>query len=276
MKLKYVLAAVLLLPSLAVAGGRNDLNSCYDQAKLVDMKQPPSGRQLIVIVDQTIPMPTDIQHAAWGQIVRYVQPGDQAKLYSFSAFVPGEYMRLLSDVTLDAPVPESTRNDINMNKLRGFDNCLKGQTDRFAKHFGGSLVKAMREASEELPRSEIMHALREVGKDISRQPARERTVFLISDMLEHSDYTSFYASNRIRDLNVPAELKKAKEKDLFADLAGAKVFVAGAGLVTKGIKQDYRSGKTMDLLGGFWSSYFQQSNASLEAFGTPALNIDLQ
>ena len=262
--LRNTLLAALLMPAALLAAERNDLSSCYDRSGLSDFKGPASGRQLVVVVDQTIPMPQDIQRAAWDKIGRFVQPGDQVKLYTFSAFVPGEYMRLITDVTLDTPPAADQR-----------DAMSKGQNKAFVAGVGGLFVKALREAKSDLPKSEIMNALRLVGEDMRQQPAKERVLFLISDMLEHSDYTSFYASDKISNLNVDKELKLAGDKHLFADLDQARVYVTGAGLVTDKVKHAYRSGKTMGLINDFWKNYFASSNASLMAFGAPSLNVDL-
>jgi len=46
--------------------------------------------------------------------------------------------------------------------------------------------------------------------------------------------------------------------------------------VTDAVKHAYRSGKTMDALGDFWSQYFEHSHASLVNFGAPSLSTDLQ
>lgn len=273
--LRNTLLAALLMPTALLAAERNDLSSCYDRSGLSEFKGPASGRQLVVVVDQTIPMPQDIQRAAWDKIGRFVQPGDQVKLYTFSAFVPGEYMRLITDVTLDTAPAADQRDAMSMSKLRKLDTCLKGQNKAFVAGVGGLFVKALREAKSDLPKSEIMHALRVVGEDMRQQPAKERVLFLISDMLEHSDYTSFYASDKISNLNVDKELKLAGDKHLFADLDQARVYVTGAGLVTDKVKHAYRSGKTMGLINDFWKNYFASSNANLMAFGAPSLNVDL-
>lgn len=274
--LRTILLAAMLLPAATMAVERNDMASCYTTSKLTEYKPAPSGRQLVVIVDQTIKMPEDIQRSSWQKIERFVQPGDQVKLYTFSAFVPGEYMRLLADVTLDVPPSEQVKSDMSRSKLRQFETCMNAQKPTFVRGVGGLFVKALRDANNDNPKSEIMHALREVGADMSQQPAKDRVVFLISDMLENSDYGSFYANSAIQNLNVPQEIKKATDKELFSDLSGARVYVAGAGLVTDSIKQKYRSGKTMDLLNQFWASYFEKSDARLEAFGAPMLNVDIQ
>lgn len=274
--LRNALIAAMLLPAATMAAERNDMASCYDASRLSEFKPAPSGRQLVIVVDQTIRMPEDIQRSAWEKIDRFVQEGDQVKLYTFSAFVPGEYMRLQADVTLEVQASEPVRNEMGMSKLRQLDTCMKAQKAGFVRGVGGLFVKAMRDANNDNPKSEILHALREVGTDMSQQPAKDRVVFLISDMLENSDYASFYANSAIQNLNVAQQIQKASDKALFADLGGARVYVAGAGLVTDSIKQKYRSGKTMDLLNDFWSAYFEKSRATLESFGAPMLNVDLK
>jgi len=277
MRLAKALILALALPCAALAAERNDLQSCYTRNGLADIKPAGSGRELVVIIDQTIPMPEDLQRSAWGQIDRFVQPGDRVRLYTFSAFLPGEYQRLVYAGELDTPLQGEVRDDVNMRKLRGLDQCLATQKKAFQTGFGGLFVKVLREARQDIPKSEIMNTLRRVGEDMGKeQGIQERVVYLISDMLEHSDYTSFYAANQIKQLNVGNELKLAQSKGLYADLQGARVYVSGAGLVTDAVKHAYRSGKTMDALNDFWAQYLNASNATLEGFGTPSLSTDLR
>ncbi|MFJ4393513.1 hypothetical protein [Pseudomonas sp. NPDC089396] len=277
MRLAKALILALALPCAALAAERNDLQSCYARNGLVDIKPAGSGRELVVIIDQTIPMPEDLQRSSWGQIDRFVQAGDRVRLYTFSAFLPGEYQRLVYAGELDMPLQGDVRDDVNMRKLRGLDQCLAAQKKAFQAGFGGLFVKGLREARQDIPKSEIMNTLRRVGEDMSKeQGVEERVVYLISDMLEHSDYTSFYAANQIKQLNVGNELKLAQSKGLYADLQGARVYVSGAGLVTDAVKHAYRSGKTMDALNDFWAQYLNASNATLEGFGTPSLSTDLR
>jgi hypothetical protein len=271
------LILVLALPFAVLASERNDLQSCYDRSGLTALAPAGTGRELVVIIDQTIPMPEDLQRASWGQIDRFVQAGDRVKLYTFSAFLPGEYLRLAYAGQLDLPLEGEVRDDVNMRKLRSLDQCVTVQKKAFQTGFGKQFVKGLRDARQDIPKSEIMNSLRKVGEDMQReQGVNDRVVFLISDMLEHSDYTSFYASNQIKQLDVAGELKLAKSKGLFADLLGSRVYISGAGLVTDSVKHAYRSGKTMDTLGQFWSQYLSASNATMEGFGTPSLSTDLR
>lgn len=276
MKISRFFPALLLAPLLAVASERNDIPDCYSYAKVGEFRPAHSGRELTVIIDQTIPMPEVIQKASWAQVQRFVQPGDKVRLYSFSAFVPGQFMQLRFAGELNLGLDEKVRNNVGMQSLRTLDTCLTEQRSFFNKTLGKVFVTTLREASEDIARSEIFHSLREIGKDLGQQPAQERVVLLISDMLENSDFGSFYANNRIRDLQPEAELKRVADKQLFADLQGARVYVAGAALVTKDIKQAYRSGKTIQVLEDFWKGWFAASNAQLMAFGAPSLNVDLK
>lgn len=277
MRAAKALFLALALPCAALAVERNDLQSCYARNGLTEIKPAGTGRELVVIIDQTIPMPEDLQRSSWGHIDRFVQPGDRIKLYTFSAFLPGEYLRLAYAGELDMPLEGDVRDDVNMRKLRGLDLCLTTQKKAFQAGFGKQFVKGLRDARQDLPKSEIMNSLRKVGEDMQREEGvNDRVIYMISDMLEHSDYTSFYAANHIKQLNVSNEIKLAQSKGLFADLQGARVYVLGAGLVTDSVKHAYRSGKTMDALGQFWSQYLNSSNATLEGFGTPSLGTDLR
>ena len=276
MRAAKALILALALPCAALAAERNDLQSCYARNGLSEIKPAGTGRELVVIIDQTIPMPEDLQRSSWGQIDRFVQAGDRVKLYTFSAFLPGEYLRLTYAGELDMPLEGEVRDDVNMRKLRGLDQCLTTQKKAFQAGFGKQFVNGLRQARQDIPKSEIMNSLRKVGEDMQReQGVNDRVVYLISDMLEHSDYTSFYAANQIKQLDVSKELKLAQSKGLYADLQGSRVYVSGAGLVTDAVKHAYRSGKTMGLINDFWKNYFASSNASLMAFGAPSLNVDL-
>ncbi|MCR4451159.1 hypothetical protein NS965_22490, partial [Aeromonas veronii] len=83
MKITQVLLLALTLPCAALAAERNDIQSCYERNGLTDIKPAGTGRELVVIIDQTIPMPDDLQRSSWGQIERFVQAGDRVKLYTF-------------------------------------------------------------------------------------------------------------------------------------------------------------------------------------------------
>jgi hypothetical protein len=57
-------------------------------------------------------------------------------------------------------------------------------------------------------------------------------------------------------------------EEILAYLMLDKIYVIGAGMVSK---NSYRDSKTLKTLTDFWKSYFQATNAKLQAIGTPML-----
>lgn len=277
--MRRLLALLLtgLLPLAALAADeRNDIPGCYPYAQLTQQQPAPSGRELVVIIDETVQMTQALQRSAWDHAMRYVRPGDSVRLYQFSAFLQNHYMKLQFAGVLDVPLQGKVRNSIGSKSLKQLDACLQQQAAFFQKTFGQQFVGSFGKPGEEIARSEIFGSLRKIAEDLAKRPSQERVVLLVSDMLENSDFGSFYQSNRIRDIDPDAELKKVQQKNLLADFAGARIYVHGAGLVAGDSKGAYRSGSTLQRLEQFWRAYVQQSNAELAAFGAPELTADLR
>jgi hypothetical protein len=57
-------------------------------------------------------------------------------------------------------------------------------------------------------------------------------------------------------------------EEILAYLMLHKIYMIGAGMVSK---NSYRDSKTRKTLTDFWKSYFQATNAKLQAIGTPML-----
>lgn len=271
------LALVGLLPlGLAQADERNDIPACYPYAQLTQQQPAPSGRELVVIIDETVPLSDALQRSAWDSAIRYIRPGDSVRLYQFSAFLQNHYMKLLFAGQLDSPLQGKVRNSIGSKSLKQLDGCLQQQAAFFQKTFGQQFVAAFGQPGVDIARSEIFGSLRKISEGFVERPVRERVVLLVSDMLENSDFSSFYQNNRIRDLDPASELNKVQQKNLLADFAGARVYVHGAGLVAGDAKGSYRSGTTLQRLEQFWGDYLRASNGSLAAFGAPQLTADLR
>ena len=109
--------------------------------------------------------------------------------------------------------------------------CLKSQSEFARKTAAGALNNALNGASGDLAKSDVMAALRELSGRVRQSPAKEKILFVVSDMLENSSISSFYSNRKIRNLDISAEIKKATTSHQIGDFAGARVFVLGAGLV---------------------------------------------
>ena len=268
--------ACLGLSGLTHAAQRNDVPSCYGYAGMSAYQPAPTGRELVVVIDQTTPLTTDLRRTALNAALRFVQPGDEVMIYQFSAYMADSYMRLPFEGRMEAPIGGAQRDEIGMESLRKLDRCLGQQQAFFAKLFTSKFDASIGTASTHIAKSEIMFSLRQIADDLSKRPAPHRVVLLVSDLLENSDFGSFYARNALRTINPSVELKKAEANHLFTDFGGARIYVHAAGLVPADSKNNYRSGVAVKALQQFWAGYFERSNANLEAFGAPSLTVDLQ
>jgi hypothetical protein len=277
MKFKSLLLGLVLAPAAVMAAERNDVPSCYTQARIDEFRSAPSGRMLTVVVDQTTPLTTDLQRTAWNHIKRFMQPGDKIRLYSFSAYLEGHYTRLRYAGELESPLDPAVIGDVPMMGTRKLEACLKNQQPAMFKSFGKAFASVMGKSSSDIPRSEILFSLKAIGEDTAKaENVSEHVILLMSDMLEYSDFGSFYTNGGIRQIDPQAELAKVEKQNLLANFSGARVYVHGAAFVPTTAKNGYRSGKMIQNLESFWSTYFDKSNASLNGFGNPELTIAVE
>jgi hypothetical protein len=277
MKLKSLLLTLAIVPAALVAAERNDIPSCYSQAKITEFRPVSSGRMLTVVVDQTTPLTQDLQRTAWGHIKRFMQPGDKIRLYSFSAYLEGHYTRLQYAGELEKPIDESVLGDVPMMAARKLNQCLKNQPNVMYQRFGQVFANTMGKSSADIPRSEILFSMKAIGDDIkTADGVNENVMLLMSDMLENSDFGSFYQGNGIRDINPATEMAKVEKQNLLANFSGARIYVHGAAFVPTQQKNGYRSGKMIQNLEEFWRSYFSKSNSELNGFGNPELTATVQ
>lgn len=274
---RAIILGLFALPVAVMAAERNDIPSCYTLNKVEEFKVPPSGRMLTVIVDQTTPLDEGLQRKAWANIKNFVKPGDKLRLYSFSAYLDGRYTKLEYAGELEQPLRTEDMENIPIGVGRKFGSCISQQQQFAWKGLGRAFAGSMGQSSNTIPRSEILYSLKEISKDMAKsEQVNENVVFLISDMLEFSDFGSFYASNSIRQIDAEVEQKKVAANNLYPDFAGARVYVHGAAFVPTGQKYGYRSGKMIQSLNSFWTTYFEKSNATLSGFGTPELTTAVQ
>lgn len=269
-----LLACVVSLVSPVFAGVGNDIPSCYSANK-IGVAPQPSASELFVLIDQTTPLDAALQDAVRENVGRLIKPGSAFVISSFSAFGQGRYMEVLSAGVLESQIDEKTRNGISVKLLRNFDACMNGQLDFGRRTAAMALNKALAGTAADLGKSDVMGSLRELSSRVRQSGARDKIVFVASDMLENSGVSSFYANNNVRAIDAKVELKKAEGAQMLADFGGARVFVMGAGLVQQngGMRDSgvYRDPKTMAQLRAFWGQYFAASKATLVEFGSPAL-----
>lgn len=265
-------AAAMMLFRPAIAAG---IPSCYDMVKIQKPATPPKT-DLVVLIDQTTLLDDRLKNQVIENVQRNIVGGNAFSIIVFSAFLNDKYTEQVAYGMIDYPMLKAQRDDTGKVTLRKFDTCLLQQQAYAKKMVAKVLTESFATTNERIERSDILAALADVSKvTVQSSKSPNKVVFMVSDMLENSSVTSFYAHNMVTMINHEAEFKKVLDANLIANFGGAKIFVLGAGLIPVDLKhpslRSYRPTKTMQPLKSFWQSYFQKSNAVLVEFGQPAL-----
>ena len=257
----------------AIAGTTNEIPSCYAANKL-DIKLPLPDRELFVLVDQTTLFDEKLQNSIFENTWSFLGANSAFTIVAFSAFAQGRYTDVVASGMIEPPFPEKERNSTSQKLLKSFDSCMKSQEPWAKKHAIEAIKRTLVAASADLAKSDILAALKDVSSRIKASSAKDKVLFMASDMLENSTVSSFYAGNtKVRVLDPAKEMSSAERANLIGDFGGARVFVLGAGLIGPAgdSKASYRDPRTMNALHEFWMKYFEKANARLEQFGQPAL-----
>jgi len=266
----------VLLTFLAVTAlvwSRNDVPSCY-KALGIENPDATAKKELFILVDQTTPLDKNLMIYTYKNMMHFIKNGYAVTIASFSSNANGKYTDVAYSGKLEALLPESAKHDIAKKKLRKYQGCMNGQYRYAKKKATKALVHTLKGANKKLPHSDILKSLDDIAEHLIKpSQAKEKVVLLVSDMMEHSSITTFYSKGALKKVNTKKEMAKLNKSGYTADFDGAKVYVIGAGMVGK---KSYRDSKTLKALTDFWQTYFTQSNAKLQAIGTPMLLEDVE
>ena len=266
--------ATSLLGGNAWAGAIDAIPTCYDN-KLVGTAPAVVESELFVVIDQTTLLDGGLKQSVADNLKPFLAAGNAFQIITFSAYTQGHYTEVLASGKLDAPMEASRRNDVSKTALAKFDQCMARQPQLAAQVAGGALRAAFDGTSGEIAKSDVLASLKSIAELSRKSRARNRIVLLVSDMLENSSVSSFYADrgHSVRKIDPAKEMQLAEQNQLLGDFGGARVYVIGAGLLSEDGKKSksYRDPKTMQALAGFWKTYLEKSGAQLVEFGQPAL-----
>ena len=265
----FILAGLLWTVS---AGAANVIPNCYD---LVDIEEasPPIKRGLLVVVDNTIELDQALQMESFEKIVRFMGEGDRVVVVSFSAYVNDQYMKVMADARLDRMLSSDAAFTVPKPKLKELRLCLAGQKRSLPRVVGTALEAIYANSSNDLPNTELAATLAKTSREIlPTLEARETFLLIVSDMMEHSDITSFYKAGDIRTIDPEAEMRKVEESGVEPVYPGTVAYVIGAGYTGS---RKYRSAKVLRAIEDFWRLYMERAGGRLEAFGTPSMFEDI-
>jgi hypothetical protein len=260
----------------AHAGLTNDVPSCYAANKIA-APQVQYDQLIYVLVDQTVQLDATLQKSVLDNVQGMLKPGTKFVIAEFSAFSQGHYLNVLHTGVIERPIPASEEGNVVMSRLRDFHTCMQQQLVYGQRLALATTAQVLKSGTSTLDQSDILMALKSVSSAVAQGKATHKLVFVVTDGLENSSVTSFYARNAVRHINPAVELKKAQDNNLFGDFGSARIYLLGAGVMQPAAngstaeRNGYRDPKTLMDLKQFWSGYFSRSNAQLVEFGAPAL-----
>ncbi|MEM5426332.1 hypothetical protein [Paraburkholderia ferrariae] len=260
----------------AHAGLTNDVPSCYAANKIA-APQVQYDQLIYVLVDQTVQLDATLQKSVLDNVQGMLKPGTKFVIAEFSAFSQGHYLNVLHTGVIERPIPASEEGNVVMSRLRDFHTCMQQQLVYGQRLALATTAQVLKSGTSTLHQSDILMALKSVSSAVAQEKATHKLVFVVTDGLENSSVTSFYARNAVRHINPAVELKKAQDNNLFGDFGSARIYLLGAGVMQPAAngstaeRNGYRDPKTLMDLKQFWSGYFSRSNAQLVEFGAPAL-----
>lgn len=264
MKPLCTLLAVLGLSAPAHAA------DCFDELG-VAQHRPPSTREVVIAVDETTLIPAHLATDLQRSLREAVQPGDHVSLLAFSAISRDRYVREAFQVTVEPAVSEALRHTLPVRRIRPLERCIELRREQTHRRVREQTNAMLQRASADIQHSEIVFSLREIGARLQASPVREKVLVIVSDMLEHSAFSSFYAQRALAVIDPAHEMDKVRVKALTAPLAGVRVYVFGGGLAS--ITENYRDHPGLLALERFWNAYITASGGQLVAFGKPALLV---
>ncbi|WP_300303374.1 hypothetical protein [Ferrovibrio sp.] len=264
----FRVAVICILSLSAAYAATVEVPSCYT---IVEAGQAASKakRELVVVVDQTAKFDAGLQETANKKIQKFIKPGDRVVLVSFSAFVKERYSEVVLEAILDQDIPENKKFTTGKVALAKMAKCLQEQESATRNLVAGHLKKIFDESSTNLPNTEILGTLTMLSREfLSTKKAERQYLFILSDMLENSATTSFYANNKVRRIEPDKEIDKARLANMIGQLNGVEVYIHGAGYTDDG---KYKSSVEMKAIEDFWGKWIRASGGVLRGYGAPSL-----
>jgi len=292
----------MMLAAFLPAAFAQDIPSCYEDPNIQFPPQNPNlasalesranKRAVVVLVDETAVLPAQVQSIAKKANDSLYKPleasADHAGMFyqvlKFSTFTGKNFASTLVKGTIESgvrlnPNAQSTLRTSELATLNALlkklNTCLRGQVQYGKDTSNNAILATMKNGAFNIPNSDILVAMQQAGTIFKSRKEEEKILLVISDMMEHSAYTSFYSKGGdLKDINAKAELENLQKKSFSADLTGVKVWVLGGGYFPNpGTSQNAsaRNPQQVALLEEFWTDFFKQSKAVLMEFGKPEL-----
>lgn len=255
------------------AAASRELQRCFDDPAAVTLRQAPGlgmATDVLLLVDRTTQFPPDVRQAIEEQIVALAAPGTRLTIGSFSTYSNDTHAGIDFETFIEPDFPASGRDDAAMGALRKLDTCLSRRRTEEGAAVRAAASAALQAHLPDVQRSDVAASIKQFGQRLGGDGGHRRILILASDMLENSSVTSFYSGGAMRVIDIDHELAKVEQRQLVAQLGGARVYIIGAGLIPADV-ESLRTHDELLALEQFWTGYFERSGAQLTQVGKPLL-----
>lgn len=217
---------VTALASPAEAGLVNQIPSCYAASHYSFASAAPK-HLLYVLIDQAGALSPALQKSVIDNINHALGPATKFVIAEFSRTSTHHYLRVLYTGVIESPMSAAERNNVPINSLGGFNDCMRGQAGYALRMADTTAQRALQSATGTANQpNDILYSLKTVAPVIAQDTAPEKVLFLVTDGFENSSFANFSAG-----VPNPAQmLQRARTEGLLTNFGGARVFVLGAGI----------------------------------------------
>lgn len=266
-KLSCMLTLVLVLTTVSTFANQT---SCYSNISYATPEKKEAERALYVFVDETIPLSDSMKKKIQELLTSWGKPGDLVKIARFSASYRELYPELVYSAFIEQKPDEKFMYNLHYMDKKQVMECLEEQKSRFKLGFETQLKAALKNINPKIPKSEILGSLKLLSKQlVLPDKAKEKILFLITDGIENSGVTSFYARGALKNIDHLKTISSLRKKGMMGYWKNTQVYVYGLGLLAD--KKQYVNPNHVQSLKRFWERYFVESGGKILEIGTPEL-----
>ena len=259
--------ALIFVTTTSYSGKGDDFKTCYGYFSS-GIESKKANKELFVLFDQTISLDNHLKSIVNKKIREFLTPGRKITLVTFSTYEGKRYTKRILTGQLDFPLTPEQEYEIPKREIRKFNSCNKKQNKYALGLLNESLKSALNGTDKAIRNSEIIGNLHRIsGSIIKKSMTQNKSVLIVSDMLENSESLSFYKGGKVNLSSGDDALNIVTKGGMLPDLDGAKIYVLGAGFNSKG----YKNASTMKKINSFWKKFFKASNSNLIGWGQPEL-----
>lgn len=271
---------ILLLLSLLISLTFATEYSCREALKLSKefTKNDYYDTEVFVLVDESTYFDENSKEEIFKKISPFIKENIRINIDSFTEFSKTRKNKDLGSYFIYSDLKKEEEDEISRSKVRDLKDCLEKAKIFAYNGIKNDLKKAYRKKEDNLKKSEILRNLKIYSKNnIRYSEAKRKVVIILSDMLENSEYLSFYKNGKVKEIKIEKELETVKKNRLLGKFNNSEIYIYGLGLVEiNSSKEDSRNSKILDNLIDFWDEYFTQSGGKPMGLDSSNMNFDIK